>query len=554
MNHKLHRAQIGALFAAAAVAMVACGGGDDDDAPAPNPTPPAPAPVTLSGQVARAGALKNVIVCLDLNANNACDAGEPASPRTGADGAYSLSYDPATVSGAATAALIARVTPGAVTDPATTIDMGYHPEAASTNTAYVLKRVPGSGGPINPLTTLVAAGVAAGMTEAVARANVATQLGIAEGKIDNYQDDPAADDGNIQDTARFMAQVTSRVLRDGGTLRVGDQAAATTAAPGQLASLVFTDTANYRIRTLDPQAKPAGTIGGLTTDARSGKANGTPMAKTALYLNAYLSPNGWVLCDDTVPIRTTEGNPSRSVFCNTQRQVGYSVSTSVAGKGMADIVTQFQADAASNVINNGAGSMPNLLAALGNAQFPDGSSFTRRANYSLNAYIYIANVYADVYPADYARKLEDLVAKAALGNINLANGTGGTLSLGSAGDGGLRNMRVAFAGATSPTTGTAQFYECTYNAALTDASNCRETNQGTYSIDTVNGVRVMRFAGHAPVTATNYSRLFAELKTTGSGDRVFFAREAKTDLPSVLGYSHRLNATAWSAMRTQLGL
>ena len=84
--------------------------------------------------------------------------------------------------------------------------------------------------------------------------------------------------------------------------------------------------------------------------------------------------------------------------------------TSVAGKGMADIVTQFQADAASNVINNGAGSMPNLLAALGNAQFPDGSSFTRRANYSLNAYIYIANVYADVYPADYARKLEDLVA------------------------------------------------------------------------------------------------------------------------------------------------
>ena len=51
-------------------------------------------------------------------ANDACDAGEPASAATGADGRYSLSYDPAAVSGAASAQLIAPVKTG---DPAADI-------------------------------------------------------------------------------------------------------------------------------------------------------------------------------------------------------------------------------------------------------------------------------------------------------------------------------------------------------------------------------------------------------------------------------------------------
>ena len=32
-------------------------------------------------------AIQNAVVCMDLNANNACDAGEPVSARTGATGA-----------------------------------------------------------------------------------------------------------------------------------------------------------------------------------------------------------------------------------------------------------------------------------------------------------------------------------------------------------------------------------------------------------------------------------------------------------------------------------
>ena len=44
-------------------------------------------------------AIRNAIVCLDLNANSACDADEPASARTNADGAYSVVAE-ATVPGA----------------------------------------------------------------------------------------------------------------------------------------------------------------------------------------------------------------------------------------------------------------------------------------------------------------------------------------------------------------------------------------------------------------------------------------------------------------------
>ncbi|WOP15811.1 hypothetical protein [Ottowia sp. SB7-C50] len=568
MSNRKQMFVLSGLFAAVALSLTACGGGGDSSttpAPAPgstlNPgtgvsdgaTPTAP--VTLSGQVTRAGPLKNVVVCLDLNANNACDAGEPASAATGADGAYSLTFDSTKVTGAAAASLIAPVKPGAVTDPATVIDMGYKPDTAATTNAYVLKRVAGSGGAINPLTTLVAAGVAGGMTEAVARANVVTQLAITDAKIDNYQDDPAADDSNIQDTARFMAQVTSRVLREGGTLHVADQAAAIAAAPGALNLLAFTDAGNYRYHTLDIQAKPAGTLGRLVTDVRSGKTNGVATARTVLYSQAYLSPSGWVLCDDTVPILASEGNPSRSLSCNTRPQVGFSTpDVNVAGKAMADVVAQSQSDATSNLINNGTGSTPNLLAALGNAQFPAGSTLTKRTNYGLAPSIYINNVYGDTYSVDYARKLEDLIAKAAVGNINLGTGNGGTLSLGPAGDGGQRNMRVAFIASASPTSGTAQFYECTYNAALTDASNCQPTTQGTYAISTVNGVRIMRFSGHPAVTATNYTRIFAEFKSSTTGDRVYFARELKTDLANVLNYSNRLNATAWAAMKSQLGI
>ena len=119
-----------ALGATILLTLAACGGGGGDPAPVggsppgDSAPPPAPVMVTLSGTVAGNQAIRNAVVCLDLNANAACDADEPAAARTGADGAYSLSYDSAKVTAAqaAAASLIAAMVPGAATDAATTID------------------------------------------------------------------------------------------------------------------------------------------------------------------------------------------------------------------------------------------------------------------------------------------------------------------------------------------------------------------------------------------------------------------------------------------------
>ena len=126
--------------------------------------------MTLTGSVVVDQAVQNAVVCMDLNANSVCDTGEPVSAKTGATGAYSLTYDAATITPAqvAAASLIAPMAPGAPADANTTIDAA-EPGVALTAKAYVLKQVPGKSGQINPLTTLVAAGIQAGLAENTAR-------------------------------------------------------------------------------------------------------------------------------------------------------------------------------------------------------------------------------------------------------------------------------------------------------------------------------------------------------------------------------------------------
>ena len=141
------------------------------------------------------------------------------------------------------------------------------------------------------------------------------------------------------------------------------------------------------------------------------------------------------------------------------------------------------------------------------------------------------------------------------GNFNLAT-TAGTLTLGYS-TSVLRNLRVAFIGTTDATSGTVQFYDCDLNAAGNAASNCTATQTGTYSISTVNGARVMQFAGHAPTTFSNQVNLYVEVKNApdvATGDRVFRARQTKMDIESVYSSSTRLNGVAWKEMKGKLGL
>ncbi|MDB5942526.1 MAG: hypothetical protein JWQ13_2092 [Ramlibacter sp.] len=558
------------LGAVLTLTLAGCGGGGGGEATPdsttpvtttpevtnPNPTtpppPPAPVTVTLTGAVMGNQAIRNAVVCMDINANAACDPDEPASARTGADGAYSLTYDTAKVTPAqvAAASLIAPMVPGAATDPTTTIDAA-EPGVALTARAYVLRQVPGKSGQINPLTTLVAKGIADGMTEAAARSNAAVQLNMPEAEIDNYQNEPPTNDARVEDSTRWAARALMGALEQGVVLRVGDQTAAIEAGTGDLAQLRYTDADNYFVRTFERVAKAAGALGVQNIDARSGRTNGSATPSATLYNFAYLGPTGWIRCDG--PWNGTIGTPSRSTYCGAQESVGFNVSTSIAGRTMTSVVTEMQADPATNVINNGV-SVTSLVTALGNAVFPAGSSINARNNLTLSQAVTINSLNTDGRPQSEAQTLEQLIAAKPASAVVLPSPNGSlTLGLGS---GDFKNLRVAFTGTTNATSGTVQFYECALDSTLNVASNCAAKETGTYSIATVNGARVMRFAGHAP-TVMNHDRVYAEVQnapTVASGNWVYQARENKPETKYAFSVQKRLNATAWAAMAAQLGI
>ena len=528
------------LTLGAVLALAACGGGGGEAAPPEPSEPSAPTSVTLSGEVARSGTLKNVVVCLDLNGNDACDSGEPASAATGADGAYSLTYEPAAVPGAAAARLIAPVKAGDPAAAATAIDSA-NPAVAATSADYVLKRPAGSGGAINPLTTLVQAGVAAGMTEAEARANVALQLAIGAAKIDNYQDDPAWSDANVLDTARAAATLVSRMLRTGVPLEVGEQNAAVAASTlVNMDNLYFQDAGNFFVQRLETQAKAAGSPGATVRDARGGKTGG--VARTiggdagSLYRGAYLSSSGWIWCgpDETIPI--TVGSPNRSLVCQTRVQLGWSRPVDIAGQRLADFAAA----------RPGAFQVADAGAVMGAATFPAGSQERVGSSVVLAPDIQIDNTYSRALPNDTRGTLEAVIAYYSTPGAAAPTG-GNTLSLGVT-TGALKNLRVSFGAADVAT-----YYECDLNEAQTVVSNCAVAATGSYGIDTVNGERLIRFAGKPATPAMTYEIVYAQV-TWPSGMWVFRAHEVKSDFSSRLSNTDRVNATAWDAMKAQLGL
>lgn len=559
-KHPLSLALVSVLLATVA----GCGGSDDDgnnngtstppppapapgSPPAPPPPPPAPVQTTLTGSAMRNAALQNAVVCMDLNDNSACDAGEPAAAApTDANGAWSLTYDATQASAdqVAAASLIALVTPA-------TTDAGRSGQAATTR-PYVLRQVPGKSGQINPLTTLVAKGMKDGMTEAMARSNAAQQLGIAEAKIDNYQDDPAVGADRIEDNARAVAAFTGNALEDGAVLAVGDPALALDANTGLLTSLNYYDAANYYIFTSSIQAKAAGSAQATFTEQRNYVTAGMPITNVqGLYPSIYLAPSGWQRCDASTLHPSTFGNPSRSTYCGAQPSLSYRTpAVDLAGKPMAEVINQLQADPAGNSINRGVPT-GTLLSAVGTATFPAGAKLQKTVILNLKQPLFVTDTRTQAIPQAQATTLEQLVAARPASNVNLAT-TAGTLSVG-LGTTALRNLRVAFTGTTSATEGTVQYYDC--DLSVTDvASNCTATSTGTYRIDTVNGARVMRFEGLPPATASGQDNFYAEVKGGATGDYVFRVRQVKPTLALAISGTNRLNATAWQALKTQLGI
>lgn len=541
MNHTLFRLRPIPLLLS--LSLAACGGGSGDEAQ-PDPPPAPPPPVTLSGNVAVNGLVQGAVVCLDINANNACDAGEPASAATGSDGAYTLSYDPSVVTAeqAAAASLIAPQVAAVTRD---TASGGY----TVTDAPFVLKQLPGKAGQINPLTTMLAKAVAGGMSEADARSNLTMQLALQADKIDDYQSDPPTHESSLPDTTRTAAAVVAFSMGLGHEVSVGVQTAARADVGKELVRLQYGNSANYNLRLFDYSEKAEGSLYGQLTDVRQGIGGGVTL--TDLYTSAYLGPNGWVLCDENVPLTYTLGVPSRSTFCGASVSVGSRQVESLAGQSMASVVTALQSDPL-NFINVGATDNNGLLSALGSAAvFPSGSAVRNGYGLTVNQPVFINNRFTDGLSTAITT-LEELVAARPVSGVTLSTGAG-TATLGGFND--TKVLRVAFAGSGNAV----QFYICDIDAALTSLSNCVVSTQGTYNISTENGVRVMRFEGF-PETTTNNIRMFAEVKDSTqvkpfvSGSRVFSARQIKPQLQYNLTRNKRLNGTATAAMLTQLGL
>lgn len=220
------------LAAACAALLSACGGDGGGSSPAAAPTQPQQPIAAISGK-AIDGYLSGATVCLDVNGNGACDSGEPATT-TDASGSFSIPFE----GSAEGERLLVQVS-------ATTRDLS-RPQGYQFPAGFTLSAVVGSGSAthVTPLTTMVAAQMDAGMTEAEAIAAVQALLGL--------NIDPTADYVASGDTATASAagQMVDKIT----ALASGGKADATAVRNMLNAMIAKNDIASITQADVDAQA------------------------------------------------------------------------------------------------------------------------------------------------------------------------------------------------------------------------------------------------------------------------------------------------------------
>ena len=182
--------------AAAVLSLAACGGGSS------TPTDSTPPPVVVSTTPVSTtvidGALQNVTVCLDKNANGACDADEP-SGKTDASGNVTIEVPDADVGKYPMLAVVG-------TD-AIDADTGAVP------VAFTLKAPADKTGVVSPLTTLVQAHMeTSGATSTEAAETIKDKLGLGVSAFDDFT--KGTDDSSKQaGTVARLIVVTTQTQR-----------------------------------------------------------------------------------------------------------------------------------------------------------------------------------------------------------------------------------------------------------------------------------------------------------------------------------------------------
>lgn len=191
----MQRTPIFLLSAVCAAALVACGGGGDGGTSAPT--------ASLSGAVAD-GYLEGAKVCLDLNSNSVCDAGEPFGA-SGADGKYTIS--------GITAGQESQF-PIVVEVPATAHDSDDAP-GVTVGQAYVLTAPAGKGSFVSPLTSLVHREMQedGSLTSTTAADKIKTDTGLTVDLFKDYvKEKTSASNDDAAKTAYATAHSAAKVL------------------------------------------------------------------------------------------------------------------------------------------------------------------------------------------------------------------------------------------------------------------------------------------------------------------------------------------------------
>jgi hypothetical protein len=525
----------------------ACGGGGEADGNGGTEGGASPQPaITLSGAVLIDQAVRNALVCVDLNGNDACDAAEPSAAPTGSDGKYTLTYQPADAAASAAfnkAPVMARVTPESV-DAA-------KPGSPAALKTFHLSAPAGKAAQINPLTTLVQTAVSRNIALDMAERVVARQLRLTVDKLYDYQGDRGADPVLRFYTALTAAQVVAQALELDADLEVLRSGAP--AVPSQhLEFLDYRDAGNYVAyeRKSDGVFPGNGYVRHFKT--RAGKSNAVDITAEALYPSVTLTSRGWTRCNTYWPDLTTVGSPALNLLCNesTTFLTFLYRTLYIGGKPM---------DEAVNIVRAGIAALDERgirhersvemdPAVLGSTRLPTDALAHAVVSVQMNrSPAFIASTAHDRF--DFTT-LELMIAARPASAVNLSTPASVlATTVGAAGAVDARHvLRVAFVDAA-----TAQFYRCLSTApASTDLGSCSAHSQSAYSISTVKGVRQLNFADFP-------GKAFAQGETRGYTEydgNVFGFRQpaALADQGQAFSYSVRLNGAAWNAMKGVLGI
>lgn len=508
-----------ALLSAAVLTVSACGGGGGGSSAPTPPAPQTPAPVSISGTVlGGAGAT----VCLDLDVNGACDAGEPTATAD-AQGAFTLA--------------------GLSASPGSGIAVVAQVPAGTSGAAYVIKAPASRASVVSPITSVVQAGVDQGMTLAQSESATALQLQVGSASLySNYLHGTAN-----ADTEALAAIGTATVegLRLGMPLVVGSTGGSV--GDYTVRSFFYFDAQNHDVRRYEAPAAVDSTTGLQRFYViASGLAGGsTSRSAVAGYVPQWISTSsGWTpSLNEAGTHATTVGNPSISIWSNGYRYITTRVDVDVSGLPIADVVRQAQ----STTINTES-TITNLTASTVTGVMPAGARVRRNRVVTVAAPL-VQRTTNDYYTG--ASTLAALVAAfpvpatatqantASLGPtrapLNCA-ATGPSTCLGGA-------LRAAFGAGN-----TVAFYLCDWNSLNSTATNCTSAGTGTYSVGTAqdNVTPMMSFTG-LPTTSTQTATTRVLVERGG----VYVAVRATLPTPTV---TTRLYRTAFEALAGALSI